>query len=88
MCISFSAGGSFLVAGSNDHVIRVFFFDNNDPIKVGELETHSNLVDSIQFANNSARFLSGSKDGTALIWKYVSQNWKKITIDVSKTLKK
>ena len=77
-----------MAAGSNDHAIRVYFFDNNDPIKIGELEAHSNLVDSIQYANHSARFLSGSKDGTARIWKYESQKWKAIIIDVSKTLKK
>lgn len=81
-------GGSFLAAGSNDHAIRVYFFDNNDPIKVWDQESHSALVDSIQFANNSARFLSGSKDGTAKIWKYESQKWKPLLIDVSKTLKK
>ena len=60
----------------------------NDPIKICELESHGNLVDSIQYANNSARFLSGSKDGTARIWKYESQKWKTLVIDVSKTLKK
>jgi bromodomain and WD repeat domain-containing protein 1/3 len=77
-----------LAAGSNDFAIRVYFFDNNDPIKICELESHGNLVDSIQYANNSARFLSGSKDGTARIWKYESQKWKTLVIDVSKTLKK
>lgn len=88
LCISFSSGGSFLAAGSNDHVIRVYFFDENDPIKVCELESHTNFVDSIQYANTSARFLSGSKDGTAKIWKYENLKWKAKLIDASVTLVK
>jgi WD40 repeat protein len=94
LCISFSAGGSFLAAGSNDHVIRVYFFDIDDktglrdPIKVCELESHSNFVDSIQYANRSARFLSGSKDGTAKIWKYENLKWKAKNIDATVTLAK
>jgi bromodomain and WD repeat domain containing protein 1/3 len=90
LCISFSAGGSFLAAGSNDHAIRVYFFDMEvgGPVKVVELESHSNLVDSIIYANNSARFLSGSKDGTACIWRYEGQRWKTTVIDVSKRLQK
>ncbi len=88
LCLSFSAGGSFLAAGSNDHAIRIYFFDNDNPIKICELEAHSNIVDSIMYANNSARFLSGSKDGTARIWCYENQKWKAMLIDASKTLQK
>lgn len=82
----FQKGGSFLATGSSDFVIRVYFFDDNDPIKVCELESHTNIVDSIQYANNSAKFLSGSKDGTARIWKYESLKWKAKLIDASITL--
>ena len=77
-----------MAAGSNDHAIRVYFFDNGNPIKICELESHRNIVDSIQYANNSARFLSGSKDGTARIWQYESQKWRALLIDGSKTLQK
>jgi WD40 repeat protein len=88
LCLSFSCGGTFLVAGSNDHAIRVYHFENNEPSKLFELETHSNLVDSIQYANLSPRFLSGSRDGSARIWKYEDNKWIQILIDVSKSLKK
>lgn len=89
LCISFSSGGSFLAAGSNDHVIRVYFFDEIDgPLKVCELESHTNLVDSIQYANTSAKFLSGSKDGTAKIWHYENMRWKSRQIDASVSLVK
>ena len=77
-----------MAAGSNDHAIRVYYFDNDNPIKISELETHGNVVDSIQYANNSARFLSGSRDGTARIWKYESQKWKATLIDAAKSLSK
>ena len=77
-----------MAAGSNDHAIRVYFFDNGTPIKICELESHTNIVDSIQYANNSARILSGSKDGTARIWQYESQKWRALLIDGSKTLQK
>jgi bromodomain and WD repeat domain containing protein 1/3 len=78
------------VAGSNDNAIRVYFFDLEvgGLVKVGELESHTNVVDSIVFANNSARFLSGSKDGTARIWRYEERRWKTVLIDVSKTNQK
>lgn len=39
------------------------------------MEKHTDRVDSIQWANRSLQFISGSKDGTAVIWKYKAQNW-------------
>ena len=33
------------------------------------------MVDSIQYSNNSDRFISGSKDGTARIWKQKGKSW-------------
>ena len=76
-----------MAAGSNDHVIRVYFFNDYDqePLKICELESHRDLVDSIQFANNSSRFLSGSKDGTAQVWWYEQQRWRSLLLDTSKT---
>jgi bromodomain and WD repeat domain-containing protein 1/3 len=47
-----------------------------------------NFVDSIQYANHSTRFLSGSKDGTARIWKYERREWKAMLIDASKSFQK
>jgi WD40 repeat protein len=79
-----------MAAGSNDHLIRVYFFNDYDqePIRITELESHTNLVDSIQFSNHSSRFMSGSKDGTAKIWWYESQRWKNILLDTAKTFQK
>lgn len=88
LCISFSTGGSFMAAGSNDHSIRVYFIDNDVPQKVCELESHTNIVDSIQYANNLPWILSGSKDGTARVWKYEQGQWTAMLIDASKSLTK
>lgn len=78
----------FLAAGGSDYAIRVYSFEKGEPSKICEIESHTNLVDSIQFANNSSRFLSGSKDGTAKIWSFESQGLKNIIIDSAKTLEK
>lgn len=89
LCLSFSAGGFFMAAGSNDHAIRVYYMDDDEPKKLHELECHSNWVDSILYANRSAHFLSGSKDGTAVIWRLDENNrWKGDLIDGSKTLQR
>lgn len=88
LCLSFSAGGFFMAAGSNDNAIRVYFMDNDEPKKLLELECHTHWVDSILYANESARFLSGSKDGTAVIWALdaASNAWTASLIDGAKTL--
>ncbi|KAK2089642.1 Bromodomain and WD repeat-containing protein 1 [Saguinus oedipus] len=40
-------------------------------------------VDSIQFCNNGDRFLSGSRDGTARIWRFEQLEWRNILLDMS-----
>lgn len=79
-----------MAAGSNDNAIRVYYFDNDEPKKLHELELHVNLVDSIQYANTSSKFLSGSKDGTAVIWNYNEENfkWQPIRINGNTTLQR
>lgn len=89
ICSSFSAGGSFLAIGSSDHYVRVYQIHNGHnqpPTKVLEIQPHLDQVDSIQFSNSGLRFVSGSKDGTANIWKYECQNWHNQTLHVSETL--
>ena len=88
LCISFSPGGLFLASGGSDNMIRIYLLRSDDVEKVFELETHKNVVDSIQYANNSLRFVSGSKDGMAHIWKYEHRSWNIIKIDGSKSIQK
>jgi len=69
-----------LATGSTDHVVRVYSFNLSAPEKICELEEHSDRVDSIQYSHFGSRFISGSKDGTARIWRYDRQQWKFIVL--------
>ncbi|XP_062934566.1 bromodomain and WD repeat-containing protein 1 [Cynocephalus volans] len=83
LCSSFSVGGMFLATGSTDHVIRMYFLGFEAPEKIAELESHTDKVDSIQFCNNGDRFLSGSRDGTARIWRFEQLGWRSILLDMT-----
>uniref|UniRef100_A0A8D2M6K6 Bromodomain and WD repeat domain containing 1 n=1 Tax=Zonotrichia albicollis TaxID=44394 RepID=A0A8D2M6K6_ZONAL len=83
LCSSFSVGGMFLATGSTDHVIRMYFFGSETPEKIAELESHADKVDSIQFSNGGDRFISGSRDGTARIWRFEQAEWRSILLDMS-----
>ncbi|XP_006870925.1 PREDICTED: bromodomain and WD repeat-containing protein 1-like [Chrysochloris asiatica] len=85
LCSSFSVGGMFLATGSTDHVIRMYFLGFEAPEKIAELESHTDKVDSIQFCNSgdSLRFLSGSRDGTARIWRFEQLEWRSILLDMA-----
>uniref|UniRef100_A0A8C2T8Y8 Bromodomain and WD repeat-containing protein 1 n=1 Tax=Coturnix japonica TaxID=93934 RepID=A0A8C2T8Y8_COTJA len=82
LCSSFSVGGMFLATGSTDHIIRMYYFGSETPERIAELESHADKVDSIQFSNSGDRFISGSRDGTARIWRYEDAEWKSILLDI------
>ncbi|XP_063161419.1 bromodomain and WD repeat-containing protein 1 [Candoia aspera] len=86
LCSSFSVGGMFLATGSTDHVIRIYYFGSETPEKIAELESHADKVDSIQFSNRDDRFISGSRDGTARIWRFHQAEWKSILLDMADKL--
>uniref|UniRef100_A0A8D2Q790 Bromodomain and WD repeat domain containing 1 n=1 Tax=Varanus komodoensis TaxID=61221 RepID=A0A8D2Q790_VARKO len=86
LCSSFSVGGMFLATGSTDHVIRMYYFGSETPEKIAELESHADKVDSIQFSNGDDRFISGSRDGTARIWRFQQAEWKSILLDMADKL--
>jgi len=39
-------------------------------------------VDSIRYSNSSERFISGSKDGTARIWRNVKNSWFSLSLSM------
>ncbi|CAJ1065766.1 bromodomain and WD repeat-containing protein 3 isoform X4 [Xyrichtys novacula] len=87
VCSSFSPGGMFLATGSTDDVIRIYYLGSGSPEKVSELHEHTDKVDSIQFCHSGERFVSGSRDGTARIWKlHQRQQWRSILLNMSATL--
>ncbi|XP_053730106.1 bromodomain and WD repeat-containing protein 3 isoform X1 [Synchiropus splendidus] len=87
VCSSFSPGGIFLATGSTDDVIRIYYLGSGTPEKISELHEHTDKVDSIQFCHLSERFVSGSRDGTARIWKlHQRQQWRCILLNMSANL--
>ncbi|CAL1571939.1 unnamed protein product [Knipowitschia caucasica] len=87
VCSSFSPGGMFLATGSTDDVIRIYYLGSGGPDKMSELHEHTDKVDSIQFCHTSERFVSGSRDGTARIWRlHNRQQWRCILLNMAATL--
>uniref|UniRef100_A0A669DRE7 Bromodomain and WD repeat domain containing 3 n=1 Tax=Oreochromis niloticus TaxID=8128 RepID=A0A669DRE7_ORENI len=83
---SFSSGGMFMATGGTDHMIRVYYLGAESPMKVSEMDAHTDKVVVVQFSNNSDRFVSGSRDGTVKIWHYQQQEWKSTTLDMAARL--
>lgn len=87
VCSSYSTGGSFLACGSSDNYIHVYGFHYiNGPYWLSELDLHRDQVDSIQFSNQGYRFITGSVDGTAIIWSYKAGEWKPLKLDMNTQL--
>ncbi|TRY85163.1 hypothetical protein DNTS_006353 [Danionella cerebrum] len=87
VCSSFSPGGMFLATGSTDDIIRIYYLGSGSPEKLVELNAHTDKVDSIQFCHSGERFVSGSRDGTARIWRcHQRHQWKSVLLDMSATL--
>ena len=40
-------------------------------------------VDSMAYSHHGERLMSGSKDGTARIWRYERQEWKALVINTA-----
>ncbi|KAK0064368.1 bromodomain and WD repeat-containing protein 3 [Biomphalaria pfeifferi] len=86
LCSSFSPGGAFLATGNSDHVVRVYFLHAIGIEKICELEAHTDKVDSICYSNSLNRFVSGSNDGTARIWRFEKQEWRATILNMNAKL--
>lgn len=43
-------------------------------------------VDSLRWSHHSLRLATGSKDGTAKIWRYERRQWRCLTLDMDETV--
>lgn len=86
ICASFSPGGKFLAAGSADHHVRVYLMGDEGPQRILEIEAHTDTVDSIQWAHQGLKFVSGGKDGIAYLWTFESQQWKSMKLSMTERL--
>lgn len=86
ICASFSSGGLFLASGSADNHVRVYMMSEEGPKRILEIESHLDTVDSIQWSHTGLRFVSGSKDGTAQIWHFETQQWKNTKLNMNEKL--
>lgn len=76
----------FVHSRSADNHVRVYMMSEDGPKRILEIESHTDTVDSIQWSHSGLRFISGSKDGTAQIWHFETQQWKNIKLNISDRL--
>ncbi|ELW67902.1 Bromodomain and WD repeat-containing protein 1 [Tupaia chinensis] len=79
---------TMIAAGSCDKIIRVWCLRTCAPVAVlhghtGSITSLQDKVDSIQFCNNGDRFLSGSRDGTARVWRFEQSEWRSVVLDMA-----
>ncbi|GMT01045.1 hypothetical protein PENTCL1PPCAC_23218 [Pristionchus entomophagus] len=79
-----SAGGHVLAIGETHGVIRVYRMHENGEIeKMNDITAHTDRVDSLMWAHSGLRFCSGSKDGTARIWRFECGEWQQTVLSLS-----
>jgi len=77
-----------MAAGSADNNVRVYYMLGSEgPERILEVECHTDRVDSISWAHEGLRFASGSKDGTALVWRFENSEWRFTRLHVHKMSK-
>uniref|UniRef100_A0A8C8C4P1 Bromo domain-containing protein n=1 Tax=Oncorhynchus tshawytscha TaxID=74940 RepID=A0A8C8C4P1_ONCTS len=87
VCSSFSPGGMFLATGSTDDVIRIYYLGVGNPEKISELHEHTVRSLEDKPSNSSKKFVSGSRDGTARIWRLTQrQQWRSLLLNMNATL--
>uniref|UniRef100_A0A3Q3KJK9 Bromo domain-containing protein n=1 Tax=Monopterus albus TaxID=43700 RepID=A0A3Q3KJK9_MONAL len=64
---SFSSGGMFMATGGTDHMIRVYYLGAETPMKVSEMDAHTDKVVVVQFSNNSDSNVGNGDDKTKLV---------------------
>jgi len=85
--IAFSPPGTKFAAGGTDGILRIFSLvstmKDNDPdiiapTLIGHLEGHWGEIINIAWSHDGQSVVSGSRDGTARIWRWRHGEWKSI----------
>ena len=67
--LAFSENGRFLAIGDKIGKIRFFDFDAAPEVRESRIFTsHTRKITALIFSNNSDTLVSGSEDGTILLW--------------------
>ena len=55
-------------------------FGPKGPDRILDIKAHSDRVSTIQWASIGLRFITGSDDGTAIIWRYEEKEWRTVRL--------
>ncbi|KAI1722215.1 WD domain, g-beta repeat domain-containing protein [Ditylenchus destructor] len=81
ICSCHSPGGNLVAMGDTHEHIRIFKVSEASIERLYEMEAHGDRVDSLVWAHNSLRFVSGSKDGTAKVWFIKNNTWSSVELN-------
>jgi len=68
--IAVSPDGRLVAAGGDDSVVRLWSTETGR--MVGDLVGHSGPVNAVAFFDDGERLVSGSYDGTTIVWRYAT----------------
>ncbi|KAI1718733.1 bromodomain-containing protein [Ditylenchus destructor] len=81
ICSCHSPGGNLVAMGDTHEHIRIYKVSEANVERLYEMEAHGDRVDSLVWAHNSLRFVSGSKDGTAKVWFIKNNIWSSVELN-------
>uniref|UniRef100_A0A158Q3Z3 Bromo domain-containing protein n=1 Tax=Dracunculus medinensis TaxID=318479 RepID=A0A158Q3Z3_DRAME len=84
---SHSVGGNFVVMGDTHRFVRIYKMASDGIEKCFEIEAHKDRVDSLVWAHSGLQFASGSRDGTARVWKFSCNEWESLVLSIDDTKK-
>uniref|UniRef100_A0A0N5AL33 Bromo domain-containing protein n=1 Tax=Syphacia muris TaxID=451379 RepID=A0A0N5AL33_9BILA len=79
-----SPGGSLVVIGDTHRFLRIYKLSEDGVSKIRDIEAHGDRVDSLAWAHSGLRFVSGSKDGIAKVWRFRYNDWESVALDTKK----
>ncbi|GMR54123.1 hypothetical protein PMAYCL1PPCAC_24318, partial [Pristionchus mayeri] len=79
-----SEGGHIVIIGETHGVLRVYRMMEGGAVeKMNDIVAHTDRVDSLMYAHSGMKFCSGSRDGTAKIWRFEYGEWQQTLLSLS-----